>query len=125
MNTKAKGAAFERTVKHALTDAGWMVVKSSDSKGAADLVAVRQEAGVARVLFVEAKGGNGQYLSPGQWNTLWESAARYGAIPVLADKVKGVGAPRFWVLTGPKTGRLGVRQPRAPFDIEQWKADAA
>lgn len=101
-----------------------MVVKSSDSKGPADLVAVRSEAGVARVLFVEAKGG-GNSLYPAQWNHLWENAARYGATPILADKIKGVAAPRFWMLTDRKTGRLGVRQPRVPFDIEVWEADAA
>lgn len=125
VNTKRKGANFELAVKHALTDAGWLVVKSSDSKGVADLVAIRKEAGIVRVLFVEAKGGVRPHLAPGQWNLLWETAGRFGATPVLADKVRGVRAPRFWRLIAPKSpGLRGVVQPREPFDIEGWAADA-
>ena len=124
MNTKAKGAKFELACKKALQAAGWTVVKSSDSKGPADVVAIRQEAGRSRVLFIECKGGSNT-LGPEQWNRLCEAAEWCAATPVLADKVKGVAAPRFWQITGLKTGRLGVPQPRIPFDIDVWEADAA
>lgn len=123
MNTKAKGAKFELAVKHALTDAGWLVVKSSDSKGPADLIAARTEAGCTRLLLIEAKGG-GKSCPPAQWNRLWETTLRYGGEPVLADKVPGIAAPRFWTITGPKSGR-GEAQPRVPLNIEEWQADAA
>ena len=124
MTAKRKGADFERRCRRDLDGAGWLTVKSSDSKGVADLIALRREAGSStRVLLIEAKGGRNQYCGPAQWNLLWETAWRIGAEPVLADKAVGIAAPRWWRLTGPKSGR-GEAQPRKPFDIEGWAADA-
>lgn len=120
-----KGAVFELRVKRELEAAGWLVTKSGGSTGHADLVAVRKEGDRTRVLYVEAKSGS-QLLRPEQWNQLCQAAELCGAVPVLADKVPGVAAPRFWRLTGLKTaGRSGSRQPRVPFDIDQWREDAA
>ena len=45
--------------------------------------------------------------------------------PSFGRQGEGVAAPRFWRVTGLKTGRLGVPQPRVPFDIDVWEADGA
>jgi Holliday junction resolvase len=119
----SKGAVFERLCRDVLRDAGWFVVKVSDGSDC-DLVAVRREGSRSRVLTVEAKSGQ-QRCRPAQWNRLFMLANEIGADPILADKVPGIAAPRFWLLTGPKSGRLGEPQPRTPFNVDAWNEDAA
>lgn len=113
-----KGAAFERLCQRELEACGWLAIKSSDSSRA-DLIALRNESGTVRALAVEAKSGrNG--CPPAQWNQHYEMCRKHGMEPVLADKVPGVAAPRWWRMTGPKSGVPGAKQPRIPFDIEAW-----
>lgn len=122
----SKGAAFERLCRDVLRDAGWFVVKVSDGSDA-DLVAIRSEGGVCRTVLVECKSGKAAAAcAPAQWNRLFDLAEHIDATPVLADKVQGVSAPRFWRLIDRKqAGRFGVKQPRVPFDIDAWQEDAA
>lgn len=117
-----KGAAFERLCRKELEACGWLAIKSSDSSRA-DIVALRNEAGVVRALAVECKSG-GASCRPEQWNDHFSLSLRFGLVPVLADKVAGRSAPRWWLMTGPKSGVRGVPQPRVPFDIEGWGEDA-
>ena len=115
----SKGAAFERRCRQTLEDAGWFAVKVSDS-ARADIVATRKEGDRARTLLVEAKA-HARAVPVGQWNGLCLLAEHIGAVPVIADKVPGVSAPRWWRITGLKSGRRGERQPREPFDIDAWE----
>lgn len=120
----SKGAVFERKCRDVLVDAGWFVVRVSDGADA-DLVAIRSEGGVCRTLLVECKSGKATAAcGPAQWNRLFDLAERIDATPVLADKVQGKSAPRFWRLTDRKqAGRFGVKQPRVPFNIDAWEGD--
>jgi len=116
----SKGAVFERTCRDVLRHAGWFVVKMSDGSDC-DLVALRPEAGTRRtvVVLIEAKSGK-QSCRPEQWNRLVSLSWALNATPVLADKVPGVAAPRFWEMTALKSGKRGEPQPRIPFDIDAW-----
>jgi Holliday junction resolvase len=114
----SKGAAFERKCRQTLEDAGWFAVKVSDS-ARADIVATRREGDRTRTLVVECKAHN-RPVRPTQWNQLAQLAEHIGAVPVIADKLPGIVLPQWWRITGPKSGRRGERQPRAPFDIEAW-----
>ena len=118
----SKGANFERLCRKELEACGWLAIKSSDSSRA-DLVALRNENGVVRALAVECKSGR-KLCGPAQWNDHYSLSMRHGMVPVLADKVPGKAAPRWWRMTGPKSGVPGAKQPRVPFDIEGWAADA-
>lgn len=118
-----KGANFERLCAHTLRDAGWHVIRAAGSKGHADLWAARTEGtDLTRLLWVQVKAGkNG--MGPREWNEFLYAATDAGAVPLLADKLSGIVLPQWWRITAPKTGRLGERQPRAPFDIEAWHDD--
>ena len=118
----SKGADFERRCRKELEACGWLAIKSSDSSRA-DLIALRNESGTVRALAVECKSGR-KLCGPAQWNDHYSLSMKYGLVPVLADKVPGVAAPRWWRMTGPKSGVPGAKQPRVPFDIEGWAADA-
>lgn len=115
----SKGAEFERLCGHVLRDCGWHVIRAAGSKGPADLWAARVEGAHSRLLVVQVKAGR-QQMRPVEWNELLLFAQATGAVPVLADKLPGVREPQWWLLTGPKSGRKGERQPRARFDIEAW-----
>lgn len=123
MNRARKGARFENLCRRELEANGWLVTRSAASRGAADLVASRREgSGRPRLIWVQAKSGTAR-LDPAEWNALFEAATSHGAVPVLADQIPRVAAPRWWRMTGPKSGRREP-QPRVPFDIEGWAADA-
>lgn len=115
-----KGAVFERLCRKELEECGWLAIKSSDSSRA-DIIALRNENGVVRALAVECKGGR-KLCGPEQWNDHYSLSMRYGLVPVLADKVPGKSAPRWWLMTGEKSGRREP-QPRVPFSIEGWASD--
>lgn len=119
----SKGAVFERLCRDVLRDAGWFVVKMSDGSDC-DLVAIRSEgtADCSVVVLVEAKSGQ-QSCRPQQWNRLVSLSWALGATPVLADKVPGIAAPRFWEMTALKSGKRGEPQPRIPFNIDAWRRD--
>lgn len=120
----SKGADFERLCRKELEACGWTVARSAGSHGPADLWAIRKEGRYSRrILFIQVKSG-AQSCGPQEWNELVDMAHRVGAVPVLADKKPRVVVPQWWEITARKSGRRGERQPRKPFDIEGWAADA-
>lgn len=113
MSTASVGAAAEREARDVLLGLGYFVVKAGGSKGPADLVAIRPG---GLILFVQVKRGAGR-LRPPEWNALLALARRYGAVPVLAERV--LRCPfAWWRLDGPKVegGRPGPRQPMTEYD---------
>ena len=119
MNASRKGQEFERlTVADLETD--WpYVTRASNSKGIADVVAIRP----GEVLFVECKT-NG-ILGVEQWNLLYHGAIAAGGTPLCAmpvDRRKNRGADRirYMRLLAPKDGTRGVRQPWEPYDVRGW-----
>ena len=125
VNTSRKGSAFENRTAQDLEAAGWpYVTRASNSKGIADVVAIRPD----EVLFVECKT-NG-VLGVQQWNELYHRALQAGGTPVCAmpvDRRRNPGHPgiRYMRLLAPKNGALGVRQPWEPIDIHGWQEVAA
>jgi Holliday junction resolvase len=106
-----RGRAFEHRVLADLEAAGFLVVRSAGSKGAADLVAVK--AGL--VLLVQARKDG--CLPPKEWNRLLEQAGLAGAVAVLVEQPAVRGAEvRWWRLLSPKDG-TGGKQPREALTI--------
>lgn len=83
MSRYAAGYRFERRITAHLEACGYVVVESRGSHGAADLIAGKP----GRLLAVQAKGG-ATTMSHAEWNALVTLAARMGALPVIADRVK-------------------------------------
>ena len=112
------GAAAEREARKILEGWGYYVVRASASKGAADLLAIRPG---GLVLFVQVKRGKGR-LRPPAWNELLSLARRYGAVPILAERV--VRQPMAWYrLDGPKAEGGRARQPMTGYDPEAGAAE--
>ena len=106
------GRRFERELATHLRGEGYYVVKSPGSKGAVDMVAVKP----GQILFVQAKR-NG-VLRPAEWNGLYDLAAQFGAVPVLAER--GFRQPlQLWQLTARKSGDRGRRQPMIVFRTDE------
>lgn len=120
VNNSRKGSAFERATVHHLEATGWpWVTRASNSKGIADVVAIRAD----EVLFVECKT-NG-VLGVQQWNELYHRALEAGGTPLCAipvDRRRHPGAEpiRYMRLLAPKNGARGVRQPWEPYDVD-WR----
>ncbi|MHC1577720.1 MAG: restriction endonuclease [Candidatus Methanospirareceae archaeon] len=55
MTHYARGAAFERRVRRLLEEDGWFVVRSAGSRGAVDLIALRERGNVQRVRLISCK----------------------------------------------------------------------
>jgi len=81
----ALGRAFEYTVRNLLRKNGYFVVRSAQSKGAADLVALAR--GV--VILVQCKRGGS--IPAAEKEHLLALAERIGAQAVLADRATGRG----------------------------------
>lgn len=110
MSSASVGAAAEREARRALEALGYFVVRSAASGGPADLVAIM----AGRVLFVQVKRGAGRCRPP-EWNELYRVAQRFGAVPVLAERVPRL--PMMWFrLTGLKVVGGRAAQPYEPFD---------
>lgn len=77
-----RGRSFEYRVKDKLIDKGYFVMRSPQSKGAVDLLAVNN--GVA--LFVQCKLTG--IIGVDEWNNLFDLANEYGAIPIIATSDK-------------------------------------
>lgn len=99
------GYGFERRVIVVLESMGYYVLRSSGSKGLADLIAVRK----GSVLFVQCKRSG--KISSSEWNALYELATKHGADPVVADSAMGVGT-HLRIITGAYAGR---EWPSIPF----------
>lgn len=97
-----RGSAQERRLKVRLESEGYYVIKSAGSKGAADLVAIKPY----QILMIQAKLND--KISVEEWNTLYETARRLRAIPVLCFR-----GGALWRLTG-------SRRPRSR--LKPWEA---
>lgn len=93
---KRKGSAFERKTKAELEDAGYLVVRSADSRGVLDLLAVKKDVmtdpynnysftvTIITVLAVQCKLSG--RLSPVEREELIRVSEEAGALPVLASR---------------------------------------
>ncbi len=107
----ARGAAFEREVARAFEAAGWIVMRSPRSAGAADLWAVRRVA-KGEVAFIQCKKGGA--CGPEGWNTLWALARVHEAIPIIAARAARQPL-KLWKITGAKVKR--GRNPWVTWEI--------
>lgn len=99
MTNYARGADFERKVQAHLESEGYVTVRSAGSKGAVDVVALKQ----GETLLVQVKRSNPR-LSPADRSTLLRLAHLVGGVPVVAFQ-PGRGMPvEFRELTGPEPG---------------------
>lgn len=108
MSNYARGYAFERRVKLLLESMGYFVVRSSGSHGIADLVALRVD---ARLLIQCKRSGA---ISIAEWNELYDTCARIGAEPILAQ-MRGARGTVLYVLTG--------RRAQGCKPMELWTLD--
>lgn len=99
-----RGRQFEYAVRDLLRGAGFFAQRSPASKSPVDILAVRTGA----VWMVQCKRA-GQ-LGVADWNELFETATRAGAVPVLATCECGRGSTKFFELTDRKDGSKR-RQP--------------
>jgi len=106
VSTASRGRTLEHRARHELEAAGWWVIRSAGSKGAADLVAFNG----GRIGFVQCK------LSPGplpkgeraaMWRLQWESGAPGAELVHYLRSSRGVYEWRQ--LTGP-----------GPNDYREW-----
>lgn len=95
MSTATNGRAREHRVRDHLIKAGWqLVARSAGSKGAADLVMVHADHGLALVQV----GTANKRLGPAARLRFVDLAWMCGALPLLAACSPGV-PPTFWVVT--------------------------
>lgn len=108
VNQGRRGTRAENQVADELGAAGYDVVRSAASKGAADLVAVHD----GEILFVQVKlvppGKDYVQPSPAERRELYRIAERISGLPVTAMRYPGAGPrhamTRFWLLTGTGPG---------------------
>lgn len=105
MNQGDRGTRAENAVRDELGDAGYDVIRSAASKGAADLVAVHD----GELIFVQVKlvavGRAYKQPSPAERRELTRIASRCGGVAVIAQRHPGAGArpgrTSWWEQTGP------------------------
>lgn len=97
-----RGDRFERLCRLALSNQGWLVVRSAGSLGCADLVAFRAD---HQPWFISCKATQNPYLRPAEWLRLYNTAISVNAVPVLAYKNGlGVNGIEYLALMGPHKG---------------------
>jgi Holliday junction resolvase len=90
-----RGRRFEWTCgKHMKANGFPHVVRSTFSRGVADLTAVGKDGS----LLIQCKRGG--YMRPEEHDELWRAAQECGGTPILAGMPDGRNK-RFWILTGP------------------------
>ena len=90
-----RGRAFEYRVRRHLESCGYLVIRSAQSKGIADLVAVkRKPRSNTAVLLVQCKLSKGS-CGHAEWNALLQAAVDHGALPILADQVRSRSPLRY------------------------------
>jgi Holliday junction resolvase len=108
-----RGTRAENQVGDELGDAGYDVVRSAASKGAADLVAVHDN----EVLFIQVKlgvyGKPFKIPSPAERRELYRIAHRAQGFPVAACRIPGAGARKATTVYRLLTGE-------GPFDFVPW-----
>lgn len=119
MNQGGRGTRAENAVRDELGEAGYDVIRSAASKGAADLVAVHD----GEILFVQVKlvppSKAYKQPSPEERRELVRIAARAGGVAIIAQRHPGSGArparTAWYELTGPGPGQ---RCGWIPRDVE-------
>jgi Holliday junction resolvase len=112
----ARGTAFERTVRTALRDDGYEVIRSAGSKTKIDLVAIKR----GELLFVQCKI-NG-LCPPAERARLRDLAGMAGALPVVAYSHKegrAAAVVRYRLLTGDGPGHWAGWTPDHAMTEEQ------
>ena len=96
VNTNRQGANFELMIMADLERHGYLVHRSSGSRGAVDVMAVGEQ----YTLVVQAKISKAT-IAPAERAAVLDLAGRMGptAVPLTATRVKG--APAYRLLTGP------------------------
>ena len=84
MTHYARGAAFERKVRRLLEEDGWFVVRSAGSRGAVDLIALRERGNVLRVQLISCKLDG--YVPPTERERLLELKRQLPHIEFLIAK---------------------------------------
>jgi Holliday junction resolvase len=101
------GSEFERRVRKDLADNGYdLVIKSAGSKTVVDLAAFKP----GQALFIQAKRDG--KISPAERTELLRVSAHIDALPIVAWKVPGKAAIRYWLLSGP-----------GPQERSEWLVD--
>lgn len=100
----ALGRSFEYSVRNLLRKHGYFVVRSAQSKGEADLVALAS----GSVLLVQCKRGGS--IPKSEQEELFALAQRIGAEAILADRKTGRGV---------NLKRL-CRSGTEPFDLQEY-----
>lgn len=106
MSNYSRGAQFENRVKHDMIARGYHAHRVAGSHSPVDVVCI----GHRTVVYVQCKISG--VLVPDEWNIFFDYCSEVGAIPVLAEKDKGI---RYYVLTGKKDGT------HKPQPKKEWK----
>lgn len=109
MTQYSRGYAFEQTIAGQLRQDGYFCIRAGGSHGVADVVALKP----GQVLLIQAKI-DGE-ISTADWNELYATAERLGAVALLAWRPKR-GQVSYWQLTG-----LRVVRGERPHEV--WAAD--
>lgn len=108
----ARGRQFELRVRKNLERNGWVVMRSPQSRGPFDLIALRR----GSILLLQCKAGGG--MGRADWNTLFDVADRAGAVCVFVTRLgRAISYNR---MLAKKTAAVR-RQPMRVIDItERW-----
>ena len=98
MSNYRSGAEFERKVIHYLTDNGYWCIRAAQSKGIADIVAIK----TGQVLLINCKTKS--IPPPRERHALASLALRTGCTPIVAQRgARGTGGPLLRRLRGDGT----------------------
>ena len=104
------GRAFEYRVRQYLESKGWQVTRSAQSKGPADLVALK--AGETP-RYIQCKRSPKANMGPDEWNAFYDAAEKAGAAPLLVrmkTEHRGIRAMRL-------TGRKDKHRRKQPMEV--------
>lgn len=99
------GRSFEYRTRDLLKESGYYVVRSAQSKGLIDLVAMK----MGRVLIVQCKRGG--LLDKGEWDALFSLGSEIGATPIFTERADGLNT-NFWEIIAkkpPRKAQLALR----------------
>ena len=92
MTNYSRGAQFENQVKHDMIARGYHAHRIAGSHSPVDVVCIGK-----KVVYIQCKIGG--VLRPDEWNTFFDYCSEVGALPVLAERDKGI---RYYLITGKK-----------------------
>lgn len=117
-----RGSEFELRVKREFEEAGYWVMRSSLSRGVADLLAIDLADPLTKIM-IQCKRTKERGVAPAQWNQLYKVAMSTLSVPVIAAAVfreadgHVIGRDLHRVM-GPK--RTGSRfTPWVPWELKQ------